>query len=92
MNRSNFQQMEIRHVKLIFQQREMQEMQLLEPIQYNFQSLQSCATALYGTDNARGLPTIALTLPQETQFTDLQNLPQNTQITQIKSLQLCLHL
>ena len=38
--------MEIRHAKLNFQQKEMQEMQLLEPIQHNSQSLQSCATAL----------------------------------------------
>ena len=38
MNWSIFQQMEIRHVKLNFQQKEMQEMQLLEPIQHNSQS------------------------------------------------------
>ena len=38
MNRLNFQQMEFRHVKLNFQQKEMQQMQLLEPIQHNFQS------------------------------------------------------
>ena len=46
MNWSIFQQMEIRHVKLNFQQKEMQEMQLLEPIQHYSRSLQSCATAL----------------------------------------------
>ena len=38
MNRLNFQQMEICHAKLNFQQKEMQEMQLLEPIQHNFKS------------------------------------------------------
>ena len=46
MNRLNFQQMEICHAKLNFQQKEMQQMPLLEPIQHNSQSLQSCATAL----------------------------------------------
>ena len=45
MYRSNFQQVEIRHVKLNFQQKEMQEMQLLEPIQHNSQSLQEGAAA-----------------------------------------------
>ena len=38
MNRLYFQQVEFRHVKLNFQQKEMQQMQLLEPIQHNFQS------------------------------------------------------
>ena len=38
MNSLNFQQMEIHHVKLNFQQKEMQQMQLLETIQQNFQS------------------------------------------------------
>ena len=36
MNRLNFQQMEFRHVKLNFQQKEMQQMQLLEPIQCDY--------------------------------------------------------
>ena len=40
MNRLNFQQMEIRHVKLNFKQKEIQQMHLLEPIQHNSQSLQ----------------------------------------------------
>ena len=73
MNRLNFQQMEFRHVKLNFQQKEMQHMQLLVPIQHDFQSRQSCATALYTTDNAKGLSAITRKLPQETQFIDLQN-------------------
>ena len=38
MNRLNFQQMKFRHEKLNFKQKEMQQMQLLEPIQHNFQS------------------------------------------------------
>ena len=46
MNMLNFQQKEFRHVKLNFQQKEIQQMPLLEPIQHNFQSLQSRATAL----------------------------------------------
>ena len=67
-------------------------MPLSELIQHNSQSVQSCATALRELTMPGGLPTITLTLPQETQFTDLQNLTQNTQVTQIKSLQLSLHL
>ena len=46
MNRLNFQQIQFRHVKLNFQQKEIQQMPLLEPIQHNSQSLLSCATAL----------------------------------------------
>ena len=38
MNRSNIQQMEFRHVKLNFQQKESQQMPLLEPIQHNSHS------------------------------------------------------
>ena len=37
MDRLNLQQMEFGHVKLNFQQKEMQQMQLLEPIQHSFQ-------------------------------------------------------
>ena len=46
MNKLNLQEMEFRHVKLNFQQKGIQKISLLELIQNNSHSKQSCACAL----------------------------------------------